>query len=155
MLSTRMLMWMVAAIALFACAPAYAGPTCADLLESSVYSCTVKSSFGSTFPDCYRFTNPGVTSTRFDMVADGLPGTTLGCACQPKGSFKKPKFDRGVEFQCTGGTAFVFGGKAQSGGSKVRKGRVTSSIGDTFVFECVRDPLCGAALQAGGSPYQR
>ena len=82
--------------------PAAAAPTCVDLLAGKVFRCQVTTSFGRTFEDCYRFAAPGTRSPELDLVTD-LVDDRFGCACQPRGTLKRPVFGVTKAFTCSGG----------------------------------------------------
>jgi hypothetical protein len=108
---------------------------CETKLDNNSYDCNVKSSFGTSFTDCYEFTSPGTISSHFDLFPVGL-GTTLGCSCDPVGSFAKPRFNGSPNaFDCDGGSpeAFDFAGIVTP--TKI-KGHISSSVGDSFLFTC-------------------
>lgn len=111
---------------------------CQTTLGNNSYACNVKSSFGTSFTDCYEFTSPGVTSANFDMFPVGLDAT-LGCSCDPTGGSQNPKFNASPNaFNCTGVSgeeAFDFAGKATS--TKI-KGIIAGENGDSFVFSCTK-----------------
>ena len=131
--------------------PAAAAPTCVDLLAGKVFRCQVTTSFGRTFEDCYRFAAPGTRSPELDLVTD-LVDDRFGCACQPRGTLKRPVFGLTKAFTCSGGgTSGLFtltlaakvAGKNQK--TKIRGGRGTNDAGDSFLFQCVVDPACQVA----------
>jgi len=124
-------------------------PNCQTLLDNNSFQCHIKSSFGADFNDCFQFFSPGVSSSQFDVVVVGLTPEHLGCACDAKGSLKDPKFYASKSFDCLGNSfgAYSFKGKVAGGSKlKIKKGLVTNSFGDTYVYECTLSPApCGAS----------
>jgi hypothetical protein len=109
-------------------------PNCQTKLDNNAYDCEVKSSFGSPFMSCFQFVSPGSVSDNFDLDVSGLGD--LGCSCNPTGTFNKPKFNGSQKsFDCVGTIGFDFTGMASG---KKLTGRVSSSIGDSFVFKCTK-----------------
>jgi hypothetical protein len=123
-------------------------PTCETFLDNNSYDCSVKSSFGSSFTDCFTFASPGTVSSNFDLTVKGLSSTHLGCSCTPTGSFKKPKFDTGKGFDCTNvvsGGPIDFQGKVTGKGKKLVQGQVYERNGSSFVYQCtLRATSCGS-----------
>ena len=111
---------------------------CQARLSNNAYDCSVKTSFSAPFTDCFQFTSPGSESSNFDLTPIGL-GSTLGCSCNPIGSFQSPGFNGSPNtFDCVGtdGTEFFdFTGKVTS---KNIKGHAAANVGDSFVFDCVK-----------------
>ena len=137
----------VLALALAPAAPAFAAPpTCAELLGGRVYRCTVKTSFGTEFEDCFRTTRPGTRSAEFDLAADRLR-EPFGCTCEPRGAFRRPRFEGSKRFLCTGGgttgsLATTLGGRVSRRGDRIRSGKGGNDAGDSFVFQCRLDSAC-------------
>ena len=133
---------------------------CEEVLDNNVYRCQVKSDFGTAFEDCFSFISPGDRSDKFDLFVDGL-GQVLGCSCRASGSFNSPAFDASKEFQCVtngvDGFGIAFNGRADR--TQLKKGQVVNEFGDSFLFECKRDPTCaivgGATAKGKGNPYQQ
>ena len=114
---------------------------CQSRLANNSYTCTVVSSFGESFTDTFTFTSPGAISADFDLSTVQL-GASLGCGCAPTGNVKKPHFEASFVFQCVGSVPessaeIVLLGTATS--TKITKGQGTNSIGDTFIFTCVKN----------------
>ena len=114
------------------------GGNCQAKLDNNAYDCTVASSFGSPFTDCYQFISPGSDSSHFDLFPAGL-GATQGCSCDPKGSEAHPQFNASPNaFDCDGtdGSEFYdFAGKVSS---KKISGHVSANTGDSFLFTCTK-----------------
>jgi len=138
---------------------------CQRLLDNHVYRCQVKASFGGKFTDCLRFTSPGAQSTKFDLSADRLPGQVLGCACRAGGSFARPQFNASNDYSCVtsgNGTGDELGIAFQGTVDEltsltITQGRADNEFGDTFVFLCIFDPVCGihgSPTRDSGNPYQ-
>jgi hypothetical protein len=148
----RALVTLAAAVAILTARGAARAATCADFLASNVYTCHIKSDFGSDFTDCFRFTSPGVVSENFDLAVDGL-GQTLGCDCQTGGSVATPKFGNSKGFHCVAQSGdplgIYFSGKASS--NKIKKGQAVNQGGNSFIYDCVLNPAC-PALSTGSNP---
>jgi hypothetical protein len=112
---------------------------CPSALGAAVFRCSVKAEDGSEFGDCYRFSSGGVVSSKFDLLSDRL-GITVGCACKPGGSPKKPSFALSSEFSCTTDLGVAFQGRLTKNG--ITKGAVTNAQGGSFAFTCTRDDGC-------------
>lgn len=120
--------------------------SCADLVAGRVYRCTVKTSFGTAFEDCFRVTRPAEGAPRFDLAADRLR-EPFGCACEPRGDLRRPRFGRSARFACTGGgttgsLVVCLAGRISADGHRIRSGTGANHAGDTFVFQCTRDAAC-------------
>jgi hypothetical protein len=134
-------------------APGAAGPrpTCADLVAGRVYRCAVRASFGAAFEDCFRATQPTPGAPRFDLAVDRLR-TPFGCACEPRGDVRRPKFAKSARFACAGGgttgsLAVSLAGRVASDGRRLRAGIGANDAGDTLVFQCVEDPACAVEVE--------
>lgn len=117
--------------------------TCEDVLNSNVYSCEVKSDFGTQFEDTFRFVSPGNLSEDFDLTVDGLPGQIQGCECKARGRFRNPIFNASPSFHCVSGSGVFLGisfeGRATS--RRIRRGEAVNEFGNSFVIQCeLEDP---------------
>lgn len=134
--------------------------TCQEALNNNVYHCKVKSDFGTSFEDCFRFTSPGVFSEDFDLHVDGFGD--LACECKAEGSFRRPKFEKSEdEFHCVSvaATSFfslAFEGSVEDDGDELKDVQAVNDGGNSFVVECKLDPECSVGAPArGGSWSQR
>jgi len=111
---------------------AEAGGNCQDKLVGKAYDCTEKESTGGTSDLCWEF-SAGGTSSNFDLFL--ASSTDYGCACQGKGSFKKPGYNASSnEFECVGASIdFEFHGKVSSKGLN---GQGSAATGETLFFSC-------------------
>lgn len=118
--------------------------TCNTRVAGRIYSCTLATNFGApgtTFNATLLFSGDGQAASYAGS------GFTLGCSCESKGSFKRPKFEVSKEFRCVG---YIFGsptfsvdfsGKANKKGTKINKGHVATRFGESGVFKCLEGPV--------------
>ena len=146
------------ALALLLPQPA-AAQSCAALIRSNAYACTVKRDNGEQFDDCYDFTSPGRLSDKFDLSIAGA-GFDLGCSCEAAGTFRQPRFDRSRRFHCVSSNPEARELQlAVEGLASNRRlaGTVVSDFGTSFVFKCRRTRSCASIVAQGlddrGSPY--
>jgi hypothetical protein len=113
-----------------------------------IFRVTVKSSFATTFTDCYRFNvpNPG------DLSIDGLGQTITyrhGQLNTVRTSFKA--VSRSGQPQ-----SIMFYGEELEALERL-SGEAVDDAGDTFVFSGLETATCGAppAFSSGTTPYQQ
>jgi hypothetical protein len=136
--------------------------TCQEELNNNVYLCQVKSDFGTTFEDCFRFTSPDVASEDFDLLIDGFGD--LACECKAEGSFRRPKFEQSFEqpdeFHCvavpeTNFFNLAVEGEVEDDGDELEDGQAVNSFGNSFVLKCKRDSTCSVPTARSASPWGR
>jgi hypothetical protein len=139
--STGMLLGLALSIVPFA--TAVAQRNCEDVLNSNVYRCEVKSSFGTQFPDCLRFTSPGFQSQHFDLFPDEL-GEVLGCECKARGTFNNPRFNESRSWHCasTGGADLGISFSGVAGQVRLFRTEAVNEDGESFVLDCELDLAC-------------
>lgn len=128
-----------------ALAPGQVGAaSCQGVLVGKRYRCTVKSETGFVGDVCFEFVSPGAASPNFDLVGSSFFGDTLGCMCQAKGSFKRPKFNESTAFLCGSQTSRNSAiGKVSGNGKKITNGHYNfNGTPVAHVFTCTLDPDC-------------
>ena len=123
-------------------------------VSGHIYQVTVKSSFGTTFTDCYRFDTPQPGFLTIEGLGpairyrlgqlDPLPGGTPGVDTRFKAVslFSQP-------------LSIMFFGEEVEGLEQLN-GEAVNEFGDTFVFSGLEVPTCVATLDpAAGSPYRQ
>ena len=121
-----------------------------------IYQVTVKSSFGTTFRDCFRFDTPQPGFLTIDGLGpairyrlgqlDPLPGGTPGVDTRFKAVslFSQP-------------LSIMFFGEEVEGLEQLN-GEAVNEFGDTFVFSGLEVPACVRTLDpaaVANSPYQQ
>jgi hypothetical protein len=127
---------------------------CEDVLNSNVYRCEVKSSFGTQFTDCFRFTSPGFQSQHFDLFPD-LLGEVLGCECKARGTFENPQFNESRFWHCAsaGGAILGISFEGAAGQVKLFRTEAVNEFGDSFVFDCELDLACAVGSRVPSPSY--
>jgi len=120
-------------------------------VSGHIYQVTVKSSFGTTFTDCYRFDIPQPGFLTIDLLGqairyshgqlDPLP-PLIPTSFKAVSLFGQP-------------LSIMFFGEEVEGLERLN-GEAVSEFGDTFVFSGLEVPACVLTLDpAAGSPYRQ
>jgi hypothetical protein len=118
-------------------------------VSGHIYQVTVKSSFGTTFRDCFRFDTPQPGFLTIDALGPAIR-YRLGQLDTPgvATSFKA------VSLFSQPLSIMFFGEEVE--GLEQLNGEAVNEFGDTFVFSGLETPACVLTLDpAAGSPYQQ
>jgi hypothetical protein len=122
--------------------------------DGITYSVTVKTSFGTTFQDCFRFDNPKLGLLTIDRLS-AIEGPLVWSHAKPA---RVPKYWMAVTSVALGANAgFAFSGNS-SGDHVVGKlcAEALYEQDDTYSLRGTPDPSCSVAAPADGeNPYLR
>lgn len=144
---------LTAAVLTLTASPALAATSCSERLTDKTYFCTVKSSFGTEFTDCFEFGFGGN-----QLVISALDAAPLVCQCEVKSAFSRPQFGSSQSHHCVTSaedhvTGFSYRGKASGNGRKIRNMQGISENGDTFIMNCEQVEAC-PSLRNDGNPWR-